>query len=57
MAVKSVGSGTAGTVTNDMQGTRFETTATKADGTKVEVHLDSAYDVIQSHDGPDGAAG
>ena len=56
-AVKSVGSGTAGAVTNDMQGTGFETTVTKADGTKVEVHLDSSYNVVQGHGEPDGAAG
>jgi outer membrane lipoprotein SlyB len=56
-AVKSVGSGTAGAVTNDMQGTGFETTVTKSDGSKVEVHLDSSYNVFQGHGGPDGAAG
>jgi hypothetical protein len=51
-AVKSVGSGTAGPVTTDMPGTGFETTVTKSDGTKVEVHLDSSYSVI--HGGPGG---
>lgn len=44
-AVKSVGSGTAGAVNNDMTGRGFETTVTKSDGTKVEVHLDSSYQV------------
>src|SRR3954452_20523075 len=46
-AVKSVGSGTAGAVTNDMMGSGFETTVTKSDGSKVEVHLDSSYNVMQ----------
>jgi hypothetical protein len=55
-AVKSVGSGTAGAVTNDLRGTGFETTVTKSDGTKVEVHLDSSYNVMQGHGGPDGAS-
>ena len=50
-AVKSVGSGTAGAVTTDLTGKGFETTVTKADGTKVEVHLDSSYNVMQ---GPGG---
>jgi nicotinic acid phosphoribosyltransferase len=50
-AVKSVGSGTAGAVTTDLTGKGFETTVTKADDTKVEVHLDSSYKVMQ---GPGG---
>ena len=50
-AVKSVGSGTAGAVTTDMTGRGFETTVTKSDGTKVEVHLDSSYNAEQ---GPGG---
>lgn len=50
-AVRSVGGGTAGAVTNDMTGSGFETTVTKADGTKVEVHLDSSYSVMQGHGG------
>ena len=41
-AVKIVGSGTAGAVTTDYQGSGYETTVTKSDGTKVEVHLDSS---------------
>jgi len=62
-AVKSVGSGTAGAVNNDMTGRGFETTVTKSDGTKVEVHLDSSYQVMQGpgghggHGGPDGPDG
>jgi outer membrane lipoprotein SlyB len=51
-AVKSVGSGTAGAVTNDMTGSGFETTVTKSDGSTVEVHLDSSYNVTQGHGGP-----
>ena len=54
-AVKSVGSGTAGAVTTDMTGTGFETTVTKSDGTKVEVHLDSSYSVMQGPGGHGGA--
>jgi hypothetical protein len=54
-AVKSVGSGTAGAVTTDMTGTGFETTVAKSDGTTVEVHLDSSYNVMQGHGGHDGA--
>jgi hypothetical protein len=46
-AVKLVGSGTAGAVTNDMMGTGFETTVTKSDGSTVEVHLDSSYNALQ----------
>ena len=53
-AVKSVGSGTAGDVTTDMTGTGYETTVTKSDGTKVEVHLDSSYGVMQGHGGDHG---
>jgi hypothetical protein len=54
-AVKSVGDGTAGAVTTDLRGTGFETTVTKADGSQVEVHLDSSYNVIKrpgGHGGP-----
>jgi nicotinic acid phosphoribosyltransferase len=53
-AVKSVGSGTAGAVTTDITGKGFETTVTKSDGTTVEVHLDSSYNVMQ---GPGGHGG
>jgi nicotinic acid phosphoribosyltransferase len=54
-AVKSVGSGSAGAVTSDFTGSGFETTVTKADGTKVEVHLDSSYSVMQGHGAPPSA--
>jgi hypothetical protein len=41
-AVKSVGSGTAGGVTADYTHTGYEVTVTKADGSRVEVHIESA---------------
>jgi hypothetical protein len=44
-AVKSVGSGTAGAVTTDFSGNGYEVTVTKSDGTTVEVHLDSSFNV------------
>ena len=53
-AVKSVGGGTAGAVTTDYTGRGFETTVTKSDATKVEVHLDSSYNVMN---GPGGHGG
>jgi hypothetical protein len=53
-AVKVVGSGTAGAVTTDMTGSGYETTVTKADGSTVEVHLDSSFNVV-THGG--GAGG
>jgi hypothetical protein len=54
-AVKSVGSGTAGDVTTDFTGDGYEVTVTKSDGTKVEVHLDNSFNVIQG--GPGGHRG
>lgn len=51
-AVKAVGGGTAGPVTTDCTSTGYETTVTKADGSKVEVHLDSSFNVMQG--GPHG---
>jgi hypothetical protein len=45
-AVKSIGSGTAGEVTTDFTGKGYEVTVTKADGTQVEVHLDSSFNVM-----------
>ena len=50
-AVKSVGSGTAGAVTTDFTKTGYEVTVTKADGSQVEVHLDSSFNVMS---GPQG---
>jgi hypothetical protein len=56
-AVKSVGSGTAGPVTTDYSGRGYETTVTKTDGTKVEVHLDSSFKVLAGCPGPNGGPG
>src|SRR4051812_33015993 len=57
-AVKSVGGGTAGAVTTDSPGDGYEVTVTKPDGTQVEVHLDSSFNVMQHgpHGGNDGDA-
>ena len=52
-AVKSVGSGTAGTVTSDFTHSGYETTVTKGDGSTVEVHLDSSFSVMAG--GPHGS--
>jgi hypothetical protein len=46
-AVKSVGSGTAGAVTTNFTGHGYEVTVTKSDGSQVEVHLDSSFNVRQ----------
>ncbi|HWF73567.1 MAG TPA: hypothetical protein VG186_09495 [Solirubrobacteraceae bacterium] len=56
-AVKEVGSGTAGAVTTDYTGNGYETTVTKADGSKVEVHLDSSFSALQGAGGPGGSRG
>lgn len=53
-AVKAVGSGTVGGVTTDYQGTGYEVTVTKSDGSTVEVHLDSSFTVMQGPHGPGG---
>jgi len=47
----SVGSGTAGDVTTDFTGDGYEVTVTKSDGSKVEVHLDKSFNVMQGHPG------
>ena len=54
-AVKAVGSGTAGDVTTDYFGKGYEVTVTKSDGSKVEIHLDSSFEVMQH--GPGGHGG
>lgn len=51
-AVKSVGSGTAGAVTTDFSKNGYEVTVTKADGSQVEVHLDSSFNVMTGPQGP-----
>lgn len=48
-AVKAVGGGTAGAVTTDFTQKGYEVTVTKSDGTQVEVHLDSSFNVMQPH--------
>ena len=52
-AVKSVGSGTAGSVTTDYTGQGYEVTVTKSDGSQVEVHLDGSFSVVRG--GPAGS--
>ena len=52
-AVAAVGSGTAGDVTTDVSGNGYEVTVTKSDGSKVEVHLDNAFNVAD-HGGAGG---
>ena len=54
-AVKNVGSGTAGAVTTDFTGSGYEVTVTKSDGSKVEIHLDSSFDVMGPPGGTRGA--
>lgn len=53
-AVKSVGSGDAGAVSTDYFGKGYEVTVTKTDGSKVEVHLDSSFQVMPGPRGPGG---
>jgi hypothetical protein len=50
-AVKYVGGGTAGEVTSDFQGNGYEVTVTKSDGSSVEVHLDSSFNVMEGGHG------
>lgn len=47
-AVQSLGGGAAGDVTTDFSGNGFEVTVTKADGTQVEVHLNSSF-AVEEH--------
>jgi hypothetical protein len=56
-AVKSVGGGTAGAVTSNFTADGYETTVTKSDGTTVDVHLDSSFNVREGPGGHDAAAG
>ena len=53
-AVKAVGGGTAGAVTTDFTGKGYETTVTKSNGSKVEVHLDRSFNAFS---GPGGRGG
>jgi len=52
-AIKAVGGGAAGDVTTDYFGDGYEVTVTKSDGSKVEIHLDSSFEVM----GPSGGSG
>jgi hypothetical protein len=56
-AVASVGSGTAGDVTTDYSGNGYEVTVTKSDGTQVEVHMDSSFNVQAGPGGPGSTTG
>jgi hypothetical protein len=53
-AVKAAGGGTAGDVTTDYFGSGYEVTVTKSDGSKVEIHLDSSFDVLAPPGGHPG---
>jgi hypothetical protein len=53
-AVKAAGGGTAGDVTTDYFGNGYEVTVTKSDGSKVEYHLDSSFDVMAAPGGSGG---
>jgi hypothetical protein len=53
-AVKAAGGGTAGDVTTDYFGNGYEVTVTKTDGTKVEYHLDSSFNVMSRPPGGPG---
>ena len=59
-AVKAAGGGTAGAVTTDFNGNGYEVTVTRSDGTTVEIHLDSSFNVLQGGRGfggpPHGSA-
>ncbi|HEV2591966.1 MAG TPA: hypothetical protein VGU02_08730 [Gaiellaceae bacterium] len=46
-AIKSLGGGTAGDVTTDFTQNGYEVTVTKSDGSEIEVHLDSSFNVMQ----------
>jgi hypothetical protein len=50
-AVKALGGGTAGDVTTDYTQSGYEVTVTKSDGSTVEVHLDSSFNVLQGGPG------
>jgi hypothetical protein len=54
-AVKAAGGGTAGDVTTDYFGNGYEVTVTKSDGSTVEIHLDSSFEVMGGPGGWTGA--
>ena len=53
-AVKAAGSGTATEVTTDFRGNGYEVTVKKSDGSTVEIHLDSSFNVVNGRDGHSG---
>jgi hypothetical protein len=53
--VKAAGGGTAGGVTTDYFGNGYEVTVTKSDGSSIEIHLDSSFDVMRGPGGWGGA--
>jgi hypothetical protein len=56
-AVKAAGGGTAGDVSTDYFGSGYEVTVTKSDGSIVEYHLDSSFNVRARPMGPPGGWG
>ena len=54
-AVKAAGGGTAGAVTTDFRGNGYEVTVKKSDGSTVEIHLDSSFNVLQCPGGRGGS--
>jgi len=54
-AVKAAGGGTAGDVTTNYFGNGYEVTVTKSDGSTVEIHLDSSFNVMARRGGWGGA--
>ena len=57
-AVKAAGGGTASDVTTDYFGNGYEVTVTQSDGTSVEYHLDSSFNVMsRPPGGPPGGFG
>jgi hypothetical protein len=57
-AVKAAGGGTAGDVTTDYFGNGYEVTVTQSDGSSVEYHLDSSFNVMpRPPGGPPGGFG
>jgi hypothetical protein len=55
-AVNAAGGGTAGDVTTDYFGNGYEVTVTKSDGSTVEIHLDSSFNVTAHPGGWGGGA-
>ena len=56
-AVEAAGGGTAGDVTTDYVGNGYEVTVTKSDGSTVEYHLDSSFNVMAHPTGGPGGWG